>query len=223
MIQSRLIARTGRNRGKTSDWGGAGAQPPTGAIPASPTPREQPTLRASRTWLWAALGALVVFLLVGAAVWFAFLNPGQKGHAAPSIPITGSATASLVANSTVFSIPITGSSPTPAISPTMTITPTSTIAFTSTPSQITVLWDISHGPRVSLDGSPYTPDGMYKPLVQALAAQKFVFTSGGVSGLDSYSILCYRRLPQIKHRIPTLKPMLSKNLYALGSRAFNHE
>jgi serine/threonine protein kinase len=175
--------------GKDLRLGGAGVQPPTGAIPASPTPREQPAPRASRPRLWAALGVLVVLLLLGAAVWFAFLNPGQKGHAAPSIPITGPATASLAATSTVIYIPITSSSPTPAISPATTIAPTSTITFTPTPAQITVLWDISHGPRVSLDGLAYTPDGMYKPLVQALAKQNFVVTSGGLSGIDSNSIL----------------------------------
>ncbi len=170
--------------GKELQPEGAGFQPPTGAIPASTTLPEQPTSRASRPWLWAGLGALAVLFLMAAAVWFVFLSPGQKGHAAPSIPVTGAATP------TVLSIPITGyTSPTPAILPTLMVTPTSTIAFTPTPPQIKVLWDISHGPRVSLDGSPYTPDGTYKPLVQALASQNFAFTSGGLSGLDAYSIL----------------------------------
>jgi hypothetical protein len=176
--------------GKDNSLGGAGVEPPGGRIPASPMPYEQPAVRASRSRLWAGLGALVVLFLLGAAVWFAFLNPGKKGHAAPSIPIPGAATSTLAATPTVLSIPITGyTSPTPAVAATLTIPPTSTIAFTPSPSQITVLWDVSHGPRVSLDGSPYTPDGTYKPLVQDLARQNFVFTSGGLSGIDSYSIL----------------------------------
>ena len=173
--------------GKDLQPGGAGIQPPTGATPANTMPPQQPgqpTPRASRPWLWAGLAALLVLILLGAA-WFVFLNPGLKGHAAPPIPITGAAT-----TPTVLSIPITGyNSPTPAIVASLTVTPTSTIAFTPTSSQIKVLWDISHGPRVSLDGSPYTPDGSYKSLVQALAGQNFAFTSGGLSGLDSYSIL----------------------------------
>ena len=40
-----------------------------------------------------------------------------------------------------------------------------------------------------MDGSPYTPDGTYKPLVQDLGKKNFIFTSGGLSGIDSYSIL----------------------------------
>jgi len=170
--------------GKDLRLGSAGFQPPTGAIPVSTMPPEQPALRASRPWLWAGLGALAVLFLLAAVVWFVFLSPGQKGHAAPSIPITGAATP------TVLSIPITGyTSPTPTVVATLTVTPTSTTAFTPTSSQIKVLWDISHGPRVGLDGLPYTPDGTYKPLVQALAGQNFVFTSGGLGGLDAYSIL----------------------------------
>ena len=186
-IQANPEARS--ETGKDIRLGGPGEQPPIGAIPASPMPGKQPTPRAPRSWLWAALGGLLVLFLLGAAVWSVFLNPGQKGHAASSIPITGAATSTLAAKPTGLNIPITGTNPTSAIVPTLTLTPTATLAFTPTSSQITVLWDISHGPRISIDGSPYTPDGMYKPLAQALANQKFVFTSGGLSGLDSYSVL----------------------------------
>jgi hypothetical protein len=178
--------------GKAIRLGGAGVPPPTGAVPAIPMPPEQPgrpAPRAPRAWLWVGLGALVVLFLLGAGAWFVFLNPGQKGHTAPSIPITGAATATLAASPTVPGTQIPAATIIPSVVPTLTIAPTATIVFTPTASQITVLWDVSHGPRISSDGSPYTPDGLYKPLVQALAGHKFVFTSGGLSGLDSYSIL----------------------------------
>ena len=59
---------------------------------------------------------------------------------------------------------------------------------------IQVLWDISHGPRVSEDGSLYSPDGMYKSLAQALTNDHFVITSGDLSQLNSYDILVISEL-----------------------------
>jgi len=168
--------------------GGAG-QPPARGIPDIPMPRDQPTPWSSRWWLLGAIGALVVMCLLGAVVWFAFLNPGLKNHAAVPVPAAASATPSLPAAPTLLGTQTLVSSATPAIGPTLTITPTLTKTLTPTPSEITVIWDISHGPRISSDGSAYAPDGLYNSLVQALASQKFVFSSDGLTGIDSYSIL----------------------------------
>ena len=55
--------------------------------------------------------------------------------------------------------------------------------------EIKVLWDISHGPRTSEDGSLYTPDGMYKSLTQLLGNEKFTITAGDLTNLNSYDIL----------------------------------
>ncbi len=54
---------------------------------------------------------------------------------------------------------------------------------------VKVLWDISHGPRKSQDGSLYNPDGLYQSLVKALASEGFSVTAGDLSQLDSYDIL----------------------------------
>ena len=166
-----------------------GKQPPAGGIPVIPMPGELPTRWTSRWWLWAVPGALVVLCLCGAVAWFAFLNPGLKKHPAVPVPAAASATASLAATSTLLSSETLVSSATPAIEPTLTITSTPTMTLAPTPSELTVLWDVSHGPRISSDGSAYAPDGLYNVLVQALSGQKFVFSSGDLTGIDSYSIL----------------------------------
>ena len=69
--------------------------------------------------------------------------------------------------------------------------PQSSPAIVQTPSsrKIKVLWDTSHGPRTSGNGSLYTPDGMYTALAQALGKNGFVISSGDLTNLDSYDIL----------------------------------
>jgi serine/threonine protein kinase len=168
--------------------GGAG-QPPAGGTPAIPMPPDQPVPASSLRWLWIAAGALTVVCLLAGAAWLLFLNPGLKNHpTAPVLPGVASAP-SLTATSTLLSTQIPLDSPTPPIVPTLTVAPYLTATFSPTPSQITVLWDVSHGPRISSDGSAYTPDGLYKSLVQSFTNQKFVFSSGGLTNIDSYSIL----------------------------------
>ncbi len=164
-------------------------QPPIGAIPSIPVPPEGPAPLKPQRWPWIGVAGLIILCVLGAALWFVFLKPSQNGHAAPAIPITGAATSSLAESPTAISTQIPAATVIPAIVPTLTITPTMTMALSPTPSQITVLWDISHGPRMSSDGSPYTPDGLYKPLAQFLINQKFVVSSGGLGGINSYSIL----------------------------------
>jgi hypothetical protein len=72
-----------------------------------------------------------------------------------------------------------------------TTTPT---LLTSSHAEFKVLWDISHGPRTSEDGSLYTPKGMYQSLTQLLANDKFVISSGDLSNLNSYNILVLSEL-----------------------------
>ena len=127
--------------------------------------------------------------LGGVAIWFAFLQPGLKNHPAVPVPATAAATANLATPLPLLSTATLATTATQAIVPTLTVTPAPTPTLIPTPSEITVLWDISHGPRISSDGSPYSPDGLYKLLLQALSNQKFVFSSGGLAGIDSYSIL----------------------------------
>jgi tRNA A-37 threonylcarbamoyl transferase component Bud32 len=166
-----------------------GGQPSAGAIPNIPMPPDEQTRSPSRGWLWGALGGLVVLCLLGVALGVTYLNQAQKIRTASPVLVTASATPSLLATPNLLSVPISVSSAALAIISTLTLTPTMTMALTPTSSQITVLWDVSHGPRISSDGLAYTPDGLYKSLVQSLSTQKFVFSSGGLSGIDSYSIL----------------------------------
>ena len=153
-------------------------------------PPDRPAPTSSRWWLWAAGGGLVFLCVLAAAAWLVFLKPGQKNNPALPVVATGVPTASLPqATATAPSTQVPAATVIPAIIPTLTASPTPTFTITPTPSQVTVLWDISHGPRISSDGSPYTPDGLYRSLVQALASQKLVFSSGGLAGIDSSSIL----------------------------------
>jgi serine/threonine protein kinase len=80
-------------------------------------------------------------------------------------------------------VPLKGSAP---------LTATSPLASSSV--KVKVLWDISHGPRTTQDGSVYTPDGMYKSLAQALANEKYGVTSGELTNLNSYDILVLSEL-----------------------------
>jgi len=188
-----LQAYTGRASEieRATIYAGSGAQPPAaGAVPVIPMPADQPNPSSSKWWIWAAGGGLAGLCLLAAAVWFVFLKPGQKNQPALPIVTTAVINASLPpASSTVPATPVPTATGIPAVVPTPTVSPTATITLTPTPSQITVLWDVSHGPRISSDGSPYTPDGLYRSLVQAIASQKFVFSSGGLAGIDSISIL----------------------------------
>jgi hypothetical protein len=127
--------------------------------------------------------------LLGVALGITYLNQPQKIRAASPVLAVATSTPSLSATPTLPGVPISVSSAAPTIVPTLTIAPTLTMALTPTSSQITVLWDVSHGPRISSDGSVYTPEGLYKSLVQSLTNQKFVISSGGLSGIDSFSIL----------------------------------
>jgi serine/threonine protein kinase len=172
---------------------GGGRQLPAAGIPVIPVPGEQPapmkSKGKSRWWLWAAIGGLVVLCVLAAAVGLAFLNRGKKNNATLPVPVTANATSTLPATPNGLSTQILVSSPTPATVATLAPSQTQTIILTPTPSQITVLWDVSHGPRISSDGSAYTPDGLYQSMVQSLTNQKFIFSSGGLTGIDSSSIL----------------------------------
>jgi serine/threonine protein kinase len=71
---------------------------------------------------------------------------------------------------------------------------TATSPLISPSVNVKVLWDISHGPRKTQDGSVYTPDGMYKSLVQVLSNEKYAITSGDLTDLNSYEILVLSEL-----------------------------
>ena len=137
--------------------------PPAGATP--PLPPDQPLPRPGKRNRWIPVGIVAVLLCLGVVIATIFIVKGFVNR-------------NLVAaqNSTR-----TGGQPTQLVSQGQP---------TSTPhAQVKVLWDTSHGPRTSPAGSAFTPEGMYKTLVQVLGKDQFTVTSGDLSNLDSYAVL----------------------------------
>jgi serine/threonine protein kinase len=173
----------------------AGSQPAKRPIPEIPIPANRPRQASNlrRRWIaFAALGVLLIAIIViGAGMGVRALQGRQLQIGLPAF--SASATSTTETNQ---SIP-TGTSTSPAaqlIPPTQAnpqaAQPGQNPVFTQTPpAQIKVLWNTSHGPRLSTDGSLYTPDGMYKSLAQVLTDQNFVVASGDLSNLNSYDIL----------------------------------
>jgi tRNA A-37 threonylcarbamoyl transferase component Bud32 len=180
---------TGRGAVQPTMLAGGVSTPAVRPIPEIPFPPEEQR-KTSRKWgRWILIAVLVFLLCSGVAVGAGLLIRGLNGTIPPAGQPTSTATPTLAAAPTL-EIPSTQ-----VIPPTMTslpaLLPTSTPTNTLTPppEEVKVLWDISHGPRTSTDGSLYTPDGMYKSLAQYLANKKLVITSGDLTNLNSYDIL----------------------------------
>jgi serine/threonine protein kinase len=156
---------------------------------------QAPVAPRRKTGLWIGLGAgiLVLFVAAGIAI-FSLRN--KTPFVAASVPTQ---TQTFIQPSPTETIPIPSATQVVAVEPvavdmpastdTPVPSPTPAITEATVKSEIKVLWDISHGPRLSQDGSSYTPDGMYKSLVQALAGDKFIISSGDLTNLDSYDVL----------------------------------
>jgi len=143
--------------------------PPTPDISVPPGAHPQPSKKVRR---WMPIAGLVV-LFIGAIAGAGLVIRNLQGKVSQAGLTTSTAAAPLIPAGSLASL----SNPTTAI--------------TQAPSheEVQVLWDISHGPRTSQDGSSYTPDGMYDSLAQALGNQKFVITGGNLTNLNSYDIL----------------------------------
>jgi len=142
----------------------------------------------------------VLLLCGGIVVGAGLLVRGMNVKAPLAIPatvtqISAQTAAPVLTNAPTQLVPPTQAPP-PALPPTST--PTSEPSPTPAPTEFKVLWDISHGPRASEDGSLYTPDGMYSLLKQALANNKFVISSGDLSNLNAYSMLVLSEVSAVK-------------------------
>ena len=158
-------------------------------VPQVPEPVQSPAAPGRKFGLWIGLGAGILVLLVAVGIGIIFLRNKNPGLAAP-IP-TQTQTAIQASPTAIFVAPTATSvaDVQPAAGETPAPPETAAPSPTPKPSEVKVLWDTSHGPRASEDGSLYTPDGMYKSLVQTLAGDKFVISSGDLTNLDSYDIL----------------------------------
>jgi len=125
---------------------------------------------------------LTVFLLLGSVAGAIIAAKGFRGKN-PLAALSGRVTD-----------PIQSSAQNISSSQTSSPLQTQAALLASPGAKVKVLWDISHGPRVSADGSLYSPDGMYKSLAQALVKDHFVITSGDLSQLKSYDILVISEL-----------------------------
>ncbi len=160
--EAELASLAGGNGSKTG-----AAKPGT---PASST-EHRPVTSKRRGW-WVPIGVLGLLLCIGVVAAASFLIKGLTGkNLSTSPPITS-----------------TPAVPTQLISQTLT-SPQAVLPNPTPTSDVKVLWDISHGPRTSGDGSLYTPEGMYSTLAKSLVAERFVISSGDLSNLDSYDIL----------------------------------
>jgi predicted Ser/Thr protein kinase len=164
-------------------------------VPQAVEQVQAPVAPRRKTGLWIGLGVGILLLFVAAGIGISFLRNKTPSLAA-SVPtqtytvIQPSPTAVVeapAATSAVVVEPVASDTPAPTETPAPS--PKPTITLPSAPTEFKVLWDISHGPRLSQDGSAYTPDGMYKSLVQTLAGDKFIISSGDLTNLDTYDVL----------------------------------
>ena len=155
--------------------------PPLPPVLQTSSAAAQPKARGWKRWI--PVGVLVSLLCVGIVVGASLVLKGLRNNS----PAAGLPTATLVASLVPIAVQnptatLTSAQPTPAA-------PTPGKTSAALPASIKVLWDTSHGPRTSEDGSLYTPDGMYQSLVQVISDQNFVVTSGDLSQLNSADIL----------------------------------
>ena len=158
-------------------------QPVAKPAPEAQVPSDEHRLPSKRSLRWIPFGVLGLVLCVGVVVGARFVIGSLQANHPPVGLATSTAAPALVPTST--------QSAAPTLASTQDLPPTPTTAGTvvAPSSTIKVLWDISHGPRTSEDGSLYTPDGMYKSLTQVLTDQNFVVTSGDLTNLSSNDIL----------------------------------
>jgi serine/threonine protein kinase len=180
---------TGKGTGPEKVLATDDSKPASGSsseIQAPPTGRRASNKRRP----WIALTAVIVLLCIGSIAGIGLVMRGLK----PRASLTNQAT-NIVPSPTAPSL--TGSQTLAgSVSTQPTSTPPATSILPST--QVKVLWDISHGPSASSDGTLYTPDGMYKALAQTLANQKFMITSGDLTDLNSYDILVLSETSAVK-------------------------
>jgi hypothetical protein len=157
---------------------------PTPEIPVPPEKQRQISIRGRR---WVAIAALAVVIFTGVGVGARMGIRSLQDRNPPAVP-TFSDTSTPAASPTQMPSQALAGSQTSLPNPISATTPASPHA------DIKVLWDISHGPRTSEDGTLYTPEGMYKSLAQALGKQKLVITSGDLTNLNSYDVLVISEL-----------------------------
>jgi serine/threonine protein kinase len=160
--------------------------------------------------------AAILILLIFAAVWFlnreqdtaAINNNGITTQEKANILPTSTINTDLPPTT---AIPEYSSTPAPTLEPSFTPVPATdiipTITFTAPPlalltaspqptdtpipsptrrTSARVLWDTSHGPRLSSTGQYYDPDGIYNSLKNLLAGQDITLISGSLSNLSGY-------------------------------------
>ncbi len=153
----------------------------TPGINNPPESPPQPASKRSRRWI--PVTVLVVLLCLGGVIVAGLSIKSLAGSSLLAGLIKNPATSTNVSSPTQL---ITQSLNDPlALVP----TPSLSAALPTPGSQVKVLWDVSHGPWASSDGSTFSPDGMYKSLVEALSREKIVITSGDLTNLNSYDIL----------------------------------
>jgi hypothetical protein len=177
-------AEPGQESGISPRLTGSKSEPVIGSTPGSnnsPGKLPQPALKKSRRWIPVVI--MVVLLCLAAVI-------------AGGLSIRSLASSSLLAG--LIKNPATS---TKTFSPTRPLTQSSTNPLVLVPTtslsvplptpgtQVKVLWDVSHGPWTSTDGTSFTPDGMYKSLAQALSSENIVISSGDLTNLNSYDIL----------------------------------
>lgn len=140
-------------------------------VASVPTPTRQQLQKTRKAGRWIPIGALIVLLCIGGTVGAILAINGLRAK----IPLTGQPRSTpgstlTAAGNQPISTTLTGGQSDPA-------------------GAIKVLWDISHGPRASDNGTAFTPDGMYKSLAKALGNEKIVINGGDLSNLDGYDVL----------------------------------
>jgi tRNA A-37 threonylcarbamoyl transferase component Bud32 len=145
-----------------------------------PAPEKKRQMMPINLRRWIPVGVLGLVLFIGIFTGAGMLIKGWQGRGDLAAP---NASPTLVVTPTQLVLqPVNGSSP----------------SLTSAAGVVKVLWDTSHGPRKSGDGSLYTPDGMYQSLAKLLGISNFIVYSGDLSNLESYDILVISELSGTK-------------------------
>ena len=180
----------GMEAGRSAEIASGGSNPAIRAIPEIPMPPEEHPRTTIRWGRWIPIAVLVVVLCIGGVAGGSMLLKNLQGNRPLASAAAPRATPTLTADPNEL-VPTWTSTPPSPLAPTTAnlSSPTPDLTLAPVATEVKVLWDISHGPRTSEDGSLYTPDGMYKLLAQTLGNQKFVITSGDLTNLDPYDIL----------------------------------
>ena len=169
--------------GEVDRASGVGGSPGSRTAPGTPVSNKESRRSViTRRSRWILAGVLTVILLLGSVAGAIIAAKGLRSKS-PLLALSGRVTD-----------PIQSSAQNISSSQTSSPLQTQAALLASPGAKVKVLWDISHGPRVSADGSLYSPDGMYKSLAQALVKDHFVITSGDLSQLNSYDILVISEL-----------------------------